>query len=435
MKKIKLFVIIFTATVLTVIYERRLEFIDFASYNPIFLIYGSIVTPVIGFKFVQAYLYKPIQDVGFRPVISVIVPAYNEEKIIKMTANALLASDYPKNKLEIIVVDDGSIDNTFNIISRIKGIRALTMEKNKGKRFAFAFGVEKSKGDIVICVDSDTIVAKDAIRLLVQPFSDTNVFCTCGHGEVLNKGENLLTELQRGWYASSFRILKAMESNFNMVTCCSGLLAAYRKDGISAVINEWLNETFLGRQIIDSDDRRMTNLMLRLRTYALSSEGEDRTLTSVSMSKSYTKSLYQSNAIAYTVVPSTFKKFVKQQLRWGRGSFRGLLFASTFFWKRPIKQRLLFYTLVFVNYLSPLILFFNVVILPLIGHAYLALVYISGLLLIHFISAINSKQLVENISYKDVVYRTLFIGLSGIISFIYLYAWTTLWKGKKWMTR
>ena len=256
--------------------------------------------------------------------IAVIVPAYNEEKVIEMTANALLASDYPKDKLEIIVVDDGSIDNTFNIASKIKGIRTFTMGTNRGKRFAFAFGVEKSKGDIVICVDSDTIVAKDAIRLLVQPFSDENVFCACGHGEVLNKGENTLTKLQRGWYASGFRILKAMESNFNMVTCCSGLLAAYRKEGIRIVINEWLNETFLGRPIIDSDDRRMTNLMLRLRTYALSSEGEDRTLTSVAMSKSYTKSLYQSNAVAYTVVPSTLKKFVQQQLRWGRGSFTDL---------------------------------------------------------------------------------------------------------------
>jgi hyaluronan synthase len=427
--------LLLTVTVLTVIYARRLAFTEYVAHNPIFLVYGLIVTPVLCFKFVQAHRYKPVQDVGFRPVISVIVPAYNEEHVIKMTVNALLASDYPQDKREIIVVDDGSTDATFQIVSRIRGVRAFTMGSNKGKRFAFAFGVEQSQGDIVICVDSDTIVEQDALRLLVQPFADENVFCTCGHGEVLNKDENILTALQRGWYASGFRILKAMESNFNMVTCCSGLLAAYRKEGISAVISEWLHETFLGRPIIDSDDRRMTNLMLRLRTYALSSEGEDRTLTSVSMSRSYTKSVYQSNAVAHTVVPSTFRKFVHQQLRWGRGSFRGLLFASTFFWKRPVKQRVLFYTLVFVNYLSPLIFLFNVIILPLIGQAHLALAYIAGLLLIHFISAINNKQLLENISYRDVVYRTLFIGLSGIISFIYLYAWTTVWKGRKWMTR
>ena len=72
--------------------------------------------------------------------------------------------------------------------------------------------------------------------------------------------------------------------------------------------------------------------MLRLRMFVRDSQGEDRTLTSCAMiTVRHTKSLYQSNAVAYTLMPNTFRKFSKQQLRWGRGSFRGMLFAFIFF--------------------------------------------------------------------------------------------------------
>jgi len=115
----------------------------------------------------------------------------------------------------VIVVDDGSTDKTYDVVSSIEDIGLIKLPYNQGKRFAFATGVENSKGDILICVDSDTLVESDAIKLLVQPFKDENVFCICGHGDVLNKNDNTLTQLQRAWYVDGFRILKAMERKFN----------------------------------------------------------------------------------------------------------------------------------------------------------------------------------------------------------------------------
>lgn len=368
---------------------------------------------------------------------------FQEEEFIEKTVNALLDSDYPKDKLEVIVVDDGSTDKSYSIASKIKGIKLLRHIENKKKRFAFATGVEASNGDIVVCVDSDSVVEKDAIKLLVQPFKDDSVYSVCGHGEVLNKDKNYLTHSQRMWYADGFRIGKAMESEFGMVTCCSGLLAAYRKKALQSVINDsarpdLLHEKFLGNYVIDSDDRRLTNLMLSMKTsVTTNSPADDKTLTSVAMrEREYnSKTMYQSNAVTYTVVPENFGKFVKQQLRWGRGSFRGMIFASSFFWKKTLKQSLIFYILAFLNFMSPLLMVVDLVVLPLLGYWYLLPVYFLGLFLLYFIYALNDKYLIKNITLKDIFYRMAFLPISIAVSFIYVYAWLTPWKAKNWMTR
>jgi len=428
-----------TFAVLIYIYSSRISLdiisrLDSAYF--ILALYGIIVTPFLLFKFFMAYNYKPVPDKGFRPKLSVIVPVLNEEKIIAYTLEALLASNYPKDKLEIIVVNDGSTDRTQEIVSRIPQVKLINHPKNMGKRFAFATGMEHSTGDFLVCVDSDSVVHRNALLYLVQPFADRAVYCTCGHGNVLNKHKNFLTRFQSVWYSDSFRVTKGLESSLGMVTCCSGVLACYRREGIKLVIDDWLNEKFLGRQMLGSDDRRMTNLMLKLHKFAIGSQADDRTLTSYAIKTTRsTKSMYQSNAIVYTAVPDTFRKFFKQQIRWGRGSFRGMMFGASFFWRRPLKQSLLFYFLAFVNYLSPFVFFFNLFILPFVGGLYLALAYIGGLVLVNFIKAINVKQLVKNFSLKDVLYRTAFVAMTFPISLIYLYCWATVWEGKKWMTR
>jgi hypothetical protein len=112
-----------------------------------------------------------------------------------------------------------------------------------------------------------------------------------------------------------------------------------------------------------------------------------------------------------------------------------MLFAATFFWRRPLKQSFLFYLSTFVNYGSPFILLLNLIVLPLMGFWYPAVIYSCGLLLIHFIHGLTDNRLLPDFTYKDVFYRTIFVGLSTFISLIYLYAWVTAWQGKKWMTR
>jgi len=383
----------------------------------IFLIYGAIVTPFLVFRFIVTYRYKPVTDQKFRPQVSVIIPVFNEEKNISKTIDSIMQTSYPKDKIEIIVTDDKSTDNTLQIVSQKSGVKVIALPINKGKRHALELGVRACKGEVIVCVDSDTTLDPEAITNLVQPLANPDVYCVCGNGIVANeqdkKQDNTLSRLQKVWYADSFRIRKGVESQFGMVICCSGVLSAYRKDKFLQVINEWLNEKFLGHEVVSGDDRQMTNLMLKIGG----------------------KSKFQSNAIAYTFAPYETKKFINQQLRWGRSAFRGMLYASKFFYKKQLSQCLLFYVTMFVNLVSPFSLFMNTFFLMAIGCFDLVVFYLFGLLLLAIFFAVNDDQLVFYFSRRDMYYRVLFMGLSVVITFVYIYAFLTPWKGKKWLTR
>jgi hyaluronan synthase len=206
-----------------------------------FWVYSILMVLFLLFMYRQDYKYKPIEDVNYRPTITVIVPCKNEEAMIAKTITAITESDYPSDKLKVVVVDDGSTDRTYQIAKQYESdrIEIIKHSHNKGKRQAFSTGFRSSDSELVICIDSDTIVAKDAIRLLVQPFSDDKVVAVCGHGEAANKDKNLLTKIQHYWYQDMFTLVKRMESSINAVTCCSGILAAYRRDVVNEVIDEF----------------------------------------------------------------------------------------------------------------------------------------------------------------------------------------------------
>jgi hyaluronan synthase len=383
-------------------------------------LYSAVVSPFLIFRLVVTYLYKPIPDKGYRPSVSVIVPVYNEENGISATIDSILNSDYPIDKIELVVIDDKSKDKSLEVINKKRlecNFKVVALEKNMGKRHAMAAGVQQSTGAILICVDSDTIVRPDAIKLLVQPFVDENIYCVCGNAAAANETDpltnNMLARFQKVWYADSFRLRKGVESIFGMVICCSGVLSAYRRDKFDQVTSEWLNEKFLGREVVSGDDRQMTNLMMRMGG----------------------KSVFQSNALAYTIVPHRFKKFLVQQVRWGRSGFRGMLFASRYFIKKSIMQKVIFYTTMFVTFVSPISLFVNTIGLALLNKYELIVIYFLGLLLVSTLTAISDKLLVDYFSFKDIGYRIAFFVVSIILTFVYMYSWITLWKGKAWGTR
>jgi cellulose synthase/poly-beta-1,6-N-acetylglucosamine synthase-like glycosyltransferase len=147
------------------------------------------------------------------------------------------------------------------------------------------------------------------------------------------------------------------------------------------------------------------------------------------------KSIFQSNALAYTFAPNKLKKFLIQQLRWGRSAFRGMLFASKFFVKKNPSQKAVFYATMFVNFISPISLLANTVVLALLGQYVAVGIYFLGLILLSALFALNDKRLVDYFTLKDVGYRILFFALSVAITFVYLYSWVTPWKGKVWGTR
>jgi hyaluronan synthase len=414
---------------LSFVYIRRVQLLEWHWAYLIIIVYGFVVTPFLISRLVGAYLYKPVPDRGFRPKISVIVPVFNEGKNIVKTIEAVLNSAYPKDKMELIVIDDKSTDNTLQIIqeeyekfcksfdSGFGSFKVVTLYKNMGKRHAMAAGVRQSSGDFLICVDSDAVVKSDAFVNLVQPFTDEKVYCVCGNAQVSNEYDpavsSFIAQFQKVWYADGFRVKKAIESLLGIVICCSGVLSAYRRERFIEVMDVWLNETFMGHSVRAGDDRMMTNLMMKL--------GGD--------------SVFQSSAVALTVVPCCFRKFLVQQLRWGRSSFRGMVFACRFFWRKSLKHKLVFYGSMFVTFLSPVVLFVSTVGFVVLGRFDSAVFYLLGLLLVSTILAFTNKLLVEYFTFKDVVFRMFFFVLTFVVAFVYLYAWLTPWKGTVWGTR
>jgi len=120
-----------------------------------------------------------------RPKISVIIPAYNAENKIKKTLNAVLSQKYPEKELEVIVVDDGSSDNTINIIKKFKKVKLIT-KKHGGPASARNLGVKKSKGDIILFTDSDCIPKKNWIKRMIEPFNNKDVVAVAGTYDTLN---------------------------------------------------------------------------------------------------------------------------------------------------------------------------------------------------------------------------------------------------------
>jgi cellulose synthase/poly-beta-1,6-N-acetylglucosamine synthase-like glycosyltransferase len=119
------------------------------------------------------------------------------------------------------------------------------------------------KFDYVVTIDSDTVLAKNALIKLVEAFDDGRVGVVTGNVLLLNEKQNLLTRMIAAYYMSSLAIYKRSQSTFGFVTCCSGCIAAYRGKVIASIIDEFVNQKFAGEPCTFSEDRHLTNLVLR----------------------------------------------------------------------------------------------------------------------------------------------------------------------------
>src|SRR2546427_11785708 len=146
-------------------------------------------------------------DAGFRPKVTVVVPVKNEAVCISDVVQTVLASDYPRSLLVVIGVNDGSTDESWERLQLFRDNARVTLinhERNFGKRVALASGFSTGKSDIVICIDSDSFVDPQAVKLLVQPFADRKVVAVCGNGEAANL-QTVLWRPQHYLYLEMFR--------------------------------------------------------------------------------------------------------------------------------------------------------------------------------------------------------------------------------------
>lgn len=349
----------------------RVDSIIYFRYEP--LLYGySILTAVyLLSRYLFGGMYKavPINE-DYTPGVSIVIPCFNEEKWIHKTIISCLNQDYPIDKIEVIVVDDCSNDNSVqainNIIDKLKKeakdykiaerIKFIPLKENSGKRVALVRGVEVATHEFVTFVDSDSFLLPDAIKNLVQPFQDDKVGGVTGRTDVENSWTNYITKMQAVRYFVSFRMLKAAESVFDAVTCLSGPISCYRKSLIDKYKDDWLNQTFLGQPATFGDDRSMTNFLLK----------DNRTV-------------YQDTAVCTTIVPSDFKVFLKQQMRWKRSWLRETMRAGSFMWKKEPFQAISFYAGFIVPILAPVIVLYNLVYVPIV-YKVIPIVFILGIL-------------------------------------------------------
>lgn len=226
----------------------------------------------------------------YKPFVSVIVPAYNEEKVIGRTIESLLASDYPK--FEIIVVDDGSSDATFETASSFSGHRVSVYRKeNGGKAEALNFGWRHAAGEIIVGLDADTIFKPQTIGALAARFADRRIGAIAGNAKVGNR-VNLVTRWQALEYVTSQNLDRRAFSSLNCITVVPGSVGAWRRD-----------------------------IVERLGGFSSETLAEDQDLT-IRVRKLGYDIGYEENAVGLTEAPDSLRALAKQRFRWSFGTLQ-----------------------------------------------------------------------------------------------------------------
>jgi N-acetylglucosaminyltransferase len=239
----------------------------------------------------------------YEPTVTAVVPMFNEGIAIQETLQSLLDSHYPHAKMRVICVDDCSTDGSYEFAQEIAKksngrLKVLRNRVNQGKRRSIIRATREADSEIIVSVDSDVVVDKEAIKELIRRFTDDRIAAVGGWVDVRNKHDNWLTRMQviKYWYGYFF--LKNLEWGFRRIMCLSGCLTAYRR----AVLVEL--EPVL-------EHRSMFGVPIKY--------GEDRFLTRQIIKAGYLTTMTLA-ARARTFVPTTLPAYFSQQLRWRRSN-------------------------------------------------------------------------------------------------------------------
>jgi peptidoglycan-N-acetylglucosamine deacetylase len=231
-------------------------------------------------------------DPSYRPAVAVLIPAYNEEKVIERTVRSVLDSDY--NNARVIVIDDGSTDATLEVTrhafqTEIAVGRVTVLTKpNSGKADALNYGLENVSEELFVGIDADTMIAADAISRLVPHFSNPKVAAVAGNAKVGNR-VNLWTRWQALEYITSQNFERRALNTLNAVSVVPGAIGAWRTAAIRAAGG-----------------------------YQPDTVAEDADLTMALLQAGYWVN-YEDRALAYTEAPSTALGLMRQRFRWSFG--------------------------------------------------------------------------------------------------------------------
>lgn len=238
------------------------------------------------------------------PFVSVIVPAFNEAPMIRSVLDALLAVDYPG--FEVLVIDDGSSDQTFLRALPYQQRRAdveirVLAKANGGKFDALNYGISRARGEIVVCIDGDSLLQPDALRHCVPHFDDPAIGAVAGNVRVVNRG-TVWSALQALEYVIGLGLIKRAQSAARAVTIVPGPLGAFRKTAL-AEVKGYDGDTF-------AEDFDLTVKLLSVGWHIV----------------------YEPRALVLTEAPERTLDLLRQRYRWTRGSLQVLRKRSHGLW-------------------------------------------------------------------------------------------------------
>ncbi len=307
-----LFIIVFSVIIIGIInYSSEESFIGWgqtlAEAMLFYLIFIAIRSSMLlTFSSLEYAYEKVIAPPSFYPLISIIVPCFNEAKVITKAIESLLKINYPN--YEIIVVDDGSMDLTLSIAKKFEDSRRLKViyQANAGKAMALNRGIQEAVGDYVLCVDADSVLNSDVLLHAMSYFEqDKRLAAVAGCVEVGNYKEGMLTLFQKLEYIVGLNLHKRAQSFLNIVTIVPGPIGVFKKD-----------------------------FLLQVGGYSSNTFAEDCDLSMRLILNGYNIK-YCSKMIAYTEAPYEIMTLMTQRYRWTRGMIQAI--ATNTLWFNPIK--------------------------------------------------------------------------------------------------
>jgi hyaluronan synthase len=374
---------------------------------------------LLTFRTILWFFYQPFSSVAIdqAPFLTIIIPAYNEGGMVRKAIDSVATASYPRDKLEIIVIDDGSRDDTWQYIKSAAYehaglLKTVRFSHNCGKRAALAKGFKMARGEIVVTIDSDSVIERGTLLAITGPFCNPKVGAVAGKVAVYNRSQGVIPRMLHVRFILSFDFLRAVQSTYGTVYCCPGALSAYRVSVVRDILREWMNQTFLGKKCTYGEDRALTNLIL--------AKGFD--------------AVYQRTAVVHTIAPWTYEKLYKMYLRWDRSYIREDILFARIVWTRPwgeciiaVVDKIITNLRFPVGYVSLVLLVILTIHDPM---TMLRLLFAMGLM-----SFFNMLYYLHSERSWDFLYGILYVYFSFFTLFwVFPYAAMTL-RSRSWMTR
>ena len=394
--------------VITIIFTLPLTVLTWSGL----FVYSSIVSLVI-FLFVlliryfailfMAYFYITRYTIqtkeGYYPFISIIVPVFNEGKILSLSIDSLLDIDYPN--YEIIIVNDGSTDNTAAVGESLVGYQrgrsglvkvSLINKPNSGKAKALNAGIQYSEAQFVLCMDGDSQLTADSLKMAVRHFIDPSVGAVAGNVKVQNR-KKVLTDLQALEYLEGLNMPRSAQGFVQMVNIIPGPIGLFRKTALRDA-GFYSSDTF----------------------------AEDADVTLKILAKNW-RIVYEPNAIAYTEAPITIYQLLKQRYRWTRGILQAIrkhkkyLYNPTVNFNNSLMLWAMFYEALFWPGMNIFVNLYFIVVALFYGLSSFIFLWWVGIAVLDLMSAVYciaaEKEEFRLVPYA-IIYRVVFILLIDV---------------------